>query len=46
MEPEGRFDMVDFTQGLSWFVAGLGTTIFLVLLMLVFVFFAERAEHR
>ena len=36
--------MLDFTQGLTWFVAGLSTTIFLVLLMLVFVFFAERAE--
>jgi hypothetical protein len=38
--------MLDFTQGSSWFLAGLGTTIFLVLLMLLFVFFAQRAEHR
>lgn len=38
--------MLDFTQGSSWFLAGLGTTIFLVLLMLLFAFFAQRAEHR
>jgi uncharacterized membrane protein len=38
--------MLDFTQGFTWFVAGLGTTIFLVVLMLVFVFFAERTEQR
>lgn len=38
--------MLDFTQGSSWLLAGLGTTIFLVLLMLLFVFFAQRAEHR
>jgi hypothetical protein len=38
--------MLDFTQGSSWFLAGLGTTIFLVLLMLLFVFFAQRADHR
>jgi hypothetical protein len=38
--------MLDFTQGSSWFLAGLGTTIFLVLVMLLFVFFAQRAEHR
>lgn len=38
--------MLDFTQGLTWFVAGLATSIFLVLLMLLFVVFAERAEHR
>ena len=43
MEPKGWFDMLDFTQGLSWFVAGLGTTVFL---MLLFVFFAERADNR
>jgi hypothetical protein len=46
MGPKRRFDMLDFTQGSSWFVGGLGTTIFLVLLMLLFVFFAEKAEHR
>ena len=46
MEPKGRFHMLDFTQGLTWFVTGLGTTIFLVLLMLLFAFFAQRAEHR
>ncbi len=38
--------MLDFTQGSTWFLAGLGTTVFLVLLMLLFVFFAQRAEHR
>jgi hypothetical protein len=38
--------MLDFTQGSSWFLAGLGTTIFLVLVMLLFVFFAQRTEHR
>jgi hypothetical protein len=38
--------MLDFTQGASWFVAGLSTTLILVLLMIVFAFFARRAEHR
>jgi hypothetical protein len=38
--------MLDFTQGGTWFTAGLSTTLILVLLMLVFVFFARRAEHR
>jgi preprotein translocase subunit YajC len=38
--------MLDFTQGASWFAAGFSTTLVLVLLMVVFVFFARRTEHR
>lgn len=38
--------MLDFTQGWSWFVAGLSTTLFLTLLLVVFVFFASRSQHR
>jgi hypothetical protein len=38
--------MLDFTEGWSWFIAGLGTTLFFVLLLVVFAVFARRAEHR
>lgn len=37
--------MLDFTQGWSWFVAGLGTTLFFALLVIVFAAFARKAEH-
>ena len=38
--------MLDFANGITWFLYGLGVTVFLCVLMVVFVFFADRAQHR
>ena len=37
--------MFEFANG-TWFLYGLGVTVFLCVLMLVFVLFADRAQHR
>ena len=38
--------MMDFATGPTWFLYGIGVTVFLCVLMGVFVFFADRAQHR
>lgn len=38
--------MIDFANDPSWFLYGLGVTVLLCVLMVVFVFFAARAQHR
>lgn len=38
--------MLDFTDGPTWFLSGLGVTLFFVVLILVFAFLASKAEHR
>jgi hypothetical protein len=38
--------MIDFATGPTWFLYGIGVTVFLCLLMVVFVFFADKAQHR
>jgi hypothetical protein len=37
--------MLDFTEGWTWFLAGLGATLLVFLLLLVMVFFARRSEQ-
>jgi hypothetical protein len=38
--------MIDFATGPTWFLYGIGVTVFLSVLMVVFVFFADKAQHR
>ena len=38
--------MLDFAEGWTWFLAGLGATLLFFLLLLVMVFFARRSETR
>jgi hypothetical protein len=38
--------MIEFANGPTWFIHGLGVTVFLCVLMVVFVFFADKAQHR
>ena len=38
--------MIDFAIGSTWFLNGVGVTVLLCVLMAVFVFFADRAQHR
>ena len=38
--------MLDFTEGSTWFVAGLGATVFVFALVLLLAFIARKAEHR
>lgn len=38
--------MIDFATGPTWFVYGIGVMVLLCVLMVVFVFFADRAQHR
>jgi hypothetical protein len=38
--------MLDFTEGTTWFFSGLGVTTFLIVLIVVFAWFARRAEQR
>jgi hypothetical protein len=38
--------MIDFANDPTWFLYGLGVTVLLCVLMVVFVFFADRAQHR
>lgn len=41
-----RFQMLDFTEGTTWFLSGFGVTAFFVVLIVVFAWFARRAEQR
>jgi len=38
--------MLDWTQGTTWFMTGFSTTLILVLLLCIAVFFADRWVHR
>lgn len=38
--------MIDFATGPTWFLYGIGVTVFLCVQMVVFVFFADKAQHR
>ena len=38
--------MIEFANSATWFLYGLGVTVFLCVLMVVFLFFADRAQHR
>lgn len=38
--------MLDFTDGSTWFLSGLGVTLFFVALVLVFALVARKAEGR
>ena len=38
--------MIDFANDPSWFLYGLGVTVLLCVLMVAFVFLADRAQHR
>jgi hypothetical protein len=38
--------MLDWTQSATWFATGLGTTLVLVLLLGIAMFFADRWQHR
>lgn len=38
--------MLDFTDGTTWFLAGLAITAFVAALVVVFVVFARRVEQR
>ena len=38
--------MLDFTEGTTWFLSGLGVTALFVVLIVVFAWFARRAEQR
>lgn len=38
--------MFDFTYGTTWFLSGLGVTLFLVAVLMVFLLFARRVDHR
>jgi hypothetical protein len=38
--------MFDFTDGTTWFLGGLGLTVFFIGLVVVFALVARRAEHR
>ena len=40
-----RCKMIEFANG-TWFLYGLGVTVVLCVLMVVFVLFADRAQHR
>ena len=46
IESRRRFEMLDWTQGSTWFVTGFGTTLTLVMLLCIAVFFANRWQHR
>jgi hypothetical protein len=41
-----RFQMLDFTEGTTWFISGLGVTAFFIGVIVVFAWFARRAEQR
>lgn len=38
--------MLDFTEGSTWFLAGLGLTALLIAVVFVFVLVAQRVENR
>jgi hypothetical protein len=38
--------MLNFTEGTTWFFSGLGVTAFVIVLIVVFAWFARRAEQR
>lgn len=38
--------MIEFATGPTWFLYGIGVTVLLCVLMVVFVFFADKAQHR
>jgi hypothetical protein len=40
------FQMLDFTDGSTWFFSGLGLTMFCIALVFVFAFVARKAESR
>ena len=46
MRTTRRYEMLDVANDLTWFLYGLGVTVFLCVLMAVFVFFANRAMPR
>jgi hypothetical protein len=43
---ERRCKMIELANDPTWFLYGLGVTVFLCVVMAVFVFFADRAQHR
>lgn len=38
--------MLDFTDGTTWFICGLAITTLVASLIVVFAYFAQRAEQR
>ena len=38
--------MLDFTDGTTWFLNGVGVTLFLVAVLMVVLLFARRVDHR
>jgi bacteriorhodopsin len=38
--------MIDFASSPTWFLYGIGVTVLLCVLMVVFVLFADKAQHR
>ena len=43
---ERRCKVIELANDPTWFLYGLGVTVFLCALMVVFVIFADRAQHR
>lgn len=38
--------MLNWTESVAWFTTGFSTIVILALILGVFVFFAQRAQHR
>jgi hypothetical protein len=46
MTARKEIEMLDFTDGTTWFLSGLGVTVFFVVLVVLFALVARRAEQR